>query len=1380
MINKKSKKINKITISLASKEFIIKKSCGQVLKPDTINYRTHKPEFDGLFCQRIFGPIKDYECACGKYKSIRYKGLTCENCGVSVVENKVRRNRIGHISLVVPIVHVWYFKSIPNQIGKILGCSPRILDKIIYYERYLVLQPGVAIKPNGSPVNKYELITEDDYMAIKSNLHKSNSKLDDNDPKKFIAKIGAECIEYLLKNINLDDIYDQLRWLYTNDIYEQRRLEYLKRLQVVADFIYAEKNKKINKEWMITYVIPVLPPELRPIIPLEGGKYATSDINELYRRIIIRNNRLKKLIVIQAPEVIIRYEKRMLQESVDDLYDNTQNQAGSENRILKSLSDYIRGKHGRFRLNLLGKRVDYSARSVIVVGPNLKLYECGLPKEIASELYKPFLIRKLLDIGLVQTVRHAKQLIDNKKELIWNILKIVIQGHPILLNRAPTLHKLGILAFQPILIEGKSIQLHPLVCTAFNADFDGDQMAVHLPLSNEAILEAQLLMLSSQNILNAANGDPVTVPSQDMVLGLYYMTKEINNSRIINNIIFSSIEEVEIAYNQKLVEIHDKIKIIINNLEKTYTLSKIIDTTVGRVLFNKFIPPQVGYINKLISKKAISEIIKKIFVLTNVTRTVKFLDSIKELGFENSYKGGLSINLVDCSLLNDYNNEQILIKSLKITYKLIKKYYRGLINNHERYKKVLDLWTNTNKFLTKIVMDQMYDDQNEFNSIYMMLDSGARGSKEQIKQITVMRGLISKPIKYNYYGEILETPILSNYRDGITILEYFYSTHSARKGLADTALKTADAGYLTRRLVDVAQEIIIREKDCGTLRGITIHSIIKSNYDIGSSFYNRILGRIALQNIYNNKRNQILVYSNNMIDDKSASEIEKLGIEHVYVRSPITCESQYGICAKCYGMNLAKGDIVQKGEAVGVIAAQSIGEPGTQLTLRTFHVGGTGTFGKIYETSYKIITTLNGIVVFERIKILNYKDHNNINQVVLSRSAYVQIKNTVDGSLISTYSIPYGSILLVSHGELIRIGTKLCLYDIYNTLIISEVSGIVNYKLIDNYCKINVLNYNGTIKKKYNINWVYTLKVDNGKYIQKGQLLARIIKNQSEKKEITVGLPRVTELCEARDPYNHGIVSEMDGIVHICKIPQSKTLIIVISHPCTNKIYIVPQYSKIMVHEKQLIQAGTTLSEGSIKPKDILSIKGPSGIKEYLINEIQTVYRLQGVQINDKHFEIILRKMMRHIQIIYSGHTKFIPNSIEYKEYFLEENEILISILIIDDNGDSNRYEIGQIITIKEYKLENDILISGNKKVMKCRYIHPSIGKPILQGITKASLLNKSFISAASFQDTTKVLKEAAIMGKTDDLIGIKENVVVGNPIPAGTGFEEYDNIIIE
>jgi DNA-directed RNA polymerase subunit beta' len=1385
---------NKISICLASNEFIIKKSCGEVLKPETINYRTLKPERDGLFCERIFGPINDYECACGKYKNIRYKGITCDKCGVAVVENKVRRERIGHIHLVVPIVHIWYFRSLPNKIGILLGLSSQILERIIYYERYVVIQPGIAQNIVGSTINQFDIITEEEYLHIKSKLPKGNENLDDNNPNKFIAKIGAECIEYLLNTINLDDIYDELKLLYyyykDKPIYKKEIIDPLKRLHIVADFIEAEKYKQLNKEWMIVHVIPVIPPELRPIIPLDGGKFATSDINELYRRIIIRNNRLKKLIEIQAPEIIIRHEKRMLQEAVDAIYVNNEdeeNENKEENnkksyedsgkRILKSLSDSLIGKKGRFRLNLLGKRVDYSARSVIVVGPNLKLYECGLPKYIALELYKPFIIRKLLDIGIVQTVKHAKKILTKKHRIIWKILANIIKGHPILLNRAPTLHRLGIQAFQPKLIEGKSIKLHPLVCTAFNADFDGDQMAVHLPLSHEAILEAQLLMLSSQNLLNPANGYPITVPSQDMVLGLYYITKDLKYNKINNKIIFSSFEEVEIAYNQKLVEIHDKIKIQVNLFEDNYTYEKIIETTVGRVLFNKFIPPKVGYINELITKKKLSDIIKKILTYTDVTTTVNFLDSIKELGFENSFKGGLSFNLDD--LFQSVNKDEIILKSIKKHYQLKNNYNKGLINNHHRYNSLIDIWTNTNKVLTKKFMNKMFTDHNEFNSITMMLDSGARGSKEQIRQISVMRGLMTRHKKKSVEGEIIETPIISNFKDGISILEYFISTHGARKGLADTALKTADAGYLTRRLVDVAQDIIIQEKDCGTIRGIYIHSVIQSNYDIGYSFYRCILGRIASQNVSKIQDNQIIVYYKNMIEEQSASEIDKIGIEQVYVRSPITCESKDGICAKCYGMNMAKGDIVQKGEAVGVTAAQSIGEPGTQLTLRTFHVG--GTLGKIYESLTQFITQFNGIVEYDKIQFIKFNDQ----KLVISKYSSVKIIHPVYGFIWSSYSIPSGSILLVNNGEFINTGTKLGIITVYNYLIISDYSGIVNYnKIISNkilFTNLIFLNYNGIIQNIYYINIGYTLTVSEGEYIKKGCILALQNIKKSEKKtmNLTVGLPRVTELFEARNPSNQCILSEIDGIVHFFTRKNGKIEIFIVSPHGKTKRYIVPKYNKIIVHKKESIKAGTALSDGPINPKDILYIKGSYALKEFLITEIQEVYSLQGVTINDKHLEIILRQMMRKVKIINSGDTKFLPNSIEYKEDFIQENQILRNFLIIEDIGDSNKYELGQIISILEYQLENDILFAANKVVMKCRYVNPAIGKPILQGITKASLQKKSFISSASFQETTKVLNEAAIFGKTDDLIGLKENVVVGNKIPAGTGFEEYNDFWI-
>ncbi|YBU88835.1 MAG: DNA-directed RNA polymerase subunit beta' [Candidatus Walczuchella monophlebidarum] len=1390
---KKVQNFNKVTISLASPEYILQESYGEVLKPETINYRTHKPERDGLFCERIFGPIKDYECSCGKYRRIRYKGIVCDRCGVEVTEKKVRRERIGHINLVVPVVHIWYIRSLPNKIGYLLGIPSKKLDLIVYYERYVVIQPGIAQYPDGTPLKKMEFLMEEEYLQIVENLPKENLDLDDRDPNKFLAKMGAECIEELLKRVNLDELSSSLRQKAENETYKQRRLEALKRLQVVEAFI--ESSKKNCKEWMIIHALPVIPPELRPLVPIEGGRFATSDLNDLYRRIIIRNNRLKRLLQIKAPDIILRNEKRMLQEAVDSLYDNTKKtSAMNRNRTLKSLSDSLKGKQGRFRHNLLGKRVDYSARSVIVVGPKLKLYECGLPKDMAAELYKPFIIRKLLERGIVETVKSAKKLVDNRDPFVWYVLDNVLKGHPVLLNRAPTLHRLGIQAFYPKLIEGKAIQLHPLVCTAFNADFDGDQMAVHLPLGPEAILEAKLLLLSSQNILNPANGSPITVPSQDMVLGLYYMTKcfKSTSDRKIKGegLVFSSTEEVQIAYNEGAAEIHAGIKVKVPILEKNKLVDRIVETTVGRVLFNQVVPKKVGYINELLTKRSLRDIIGKILMLTNVPTTVKFLDDVKELGFYNSFKGGLSFSLGDIIIPN---NKQTLINSaieqidaVKINYNL------GLITNNERYNQVIDIWTSTNALLTEKVMKQMYEDHQGFNSVYMMLDSGARGSKEQIRQLSGMRGLMAKPQRTS--GGIIENPILSNFREGISILEYFISTHGARKGLADTAIKTADAGYLTRRLVDVAQDIIVTEEDCGTIIGIEI-SALKNNEEMIENLSERLLGRIALYDIYHPSKDEIIVAYDEMFDADKALLIEELGIETVEVRSPLTCESKRGICAKCYGINLSTGQLVNKGEAVGVIAAQSIGEPGTQLTLRTFHVGGTAV--NISESS-QIRASFDGIIEFEDLRTV--PDEKGL-ELVVSRSTEMRLLGR-DDSILMQNNIPYGATLFVHHGVTIKKGTEICRWDPYNAVIISEYSGTIVYEYIEQGItftideqaglkvisesrdkniipSLSILDKEGNDLKIYNLPVGAHLIVEDGEVITAGQILVKIPRKSGKTTDITGGLPRVTELCEARNPSNPGVISEIDGVVSFGNIKRGHREIIIASKSGDTKKYFVKLSNQILVQENDYVKAGTALSEGAITPSNLLHIKGAKEVQKYLVNEIQEIYRLQGVKINDKHFEIIVGQMMRKVKIIDSGDTRFIKDSIESKTDFFEENERISSLKVVEDPGNSEQFKPGQIINLTEWNNENDILRQNGQRIMRARNAIPAIAKPVLQGITRASLQTKSFISAASFQETTKVLNEAAISGKSDYLLGLKENVIVGHKVPAGTGLKEYDQFLV-
>ncbi len=1401
-------KFNKITIGFASAESILQKSHGEVLKPETINYRTHKPERDGLFCERIFGPVKDYECACGKYKGIRYKGIVCDRCGVEVTEKKVRRERIGHINLVIPVAHIWYFRSLPNKIGYVLGVPSKKLDMIIYYERYVVIQPGIANYPDGQPLKKMDFLTEEEYLDIIDELPKENQYLEDTDTNKFIAKMGAECIEELLKRVNLDELSYELRHSAHNETSKQRRTEALKRLQVVESLRNANRKMQNLPEWMVLRIVPVIPPDLRPLVPLDGGRFATSDLNDLYRRVIIRNNRLRRLIEIKAPEVILRNEKRMLQESVDSLFDNTRKSSAvttDSNRPLKSLSDSLKGKQGRFRQNLLGKRVDYSARSVIVVGPTLKLHECGLPKGMAAELYKPFIVRKLIERGIVKTVKSAKKIIDRKDPVVWDILENVLKGHPVLLNRAPTLHRLGIQAFQPKLIEGKAIQLHPLVCTAFNADFDGDQMAVHLPLGHEAILEAQLLMLASHNILNPANGSPVTIPSQDMVLGLYYMTKERNSVKKAQvkgeGLTFYSPEEVQIAYNEKQVSLHAKIRVKVKIKQKGELVDKLIDTTVGRILFNDVVPKKFGYINEVLTKKSLRTIIGNILSETDVPTTAQFLDDMKTLGYNHAFQGGLSFSLGDILIPDKkalmINNTVGKVEEIKSNYNM------GLITNNERYNQVIDVWTTTNAKLTDIVMKRMTEDKQGFNSVYMMLDSGARGSKEQIRQLSGMRGLMAKPQKAGQVGsEIIENPIIANFREGLSILEYFISTHGARKGLADTALKTADAGYLTRRLVDVAQDVIVCEEDCGSLRGLTI-TPLKKNDEIVEGIAERIVGRVALLDITNPKNNEVITKGNEIINEEMAELIEKLGIEEVEVRSPLTCGAKKGICAKCYGRNLSTNRPVQKGEAVGVVAAQSIGEPGTQLTLRTFHVGGTA--GNISEISTHIAKGDGTLEIEDLRTVSNINAFGKESEIVVSRSSELKLTNR-KGFVIMTANIPYGANLFIKNGAKVKEGDKICSWDPYNAVIISETAGKIAYENIQQgvTCQIEVDEQTGfqekVISESRNKKLIPTLKILNKKSetvkvynlpvgahlivndeeeVEAGKVLVKTPRKSAKSGDITGGLPRVTELFEARNPSNPAVVSEIDGTVSYGKIKRGNREIIIESKTGEIKKYLVKLSSQILVQENDFVKAGMPLSEGIITPRDILNIKGPTAVQEYLVNEIQEVYRLQGVKINDKHFEVIVRQMMRKVEVIHSGDTLFLEGHIVHKQEFIEVNDQLYGKKVVEDAGDSEKLKPGQIVSLRELRDENSILKREDKSLVKTREAKPAIARPILQGITRSSLQTKSFISAASFQETTKVLSEAAVAGCSDELEGLKENVIVGHKIPAGTGLEEYDEIMV-
>ena len=1397
--NKIKSNFTKITIGLASPEEILANSYGEVLKPETINYRTYKPERDGLFCERIFGPTKDYECHCGKYKRIRYKGIVCDRCGVEVTEKKVRRERAGHIALVVPVVHIWYFRSLPNKIGYLLGLPTKKLDTIIYYERYVVIQPGVL----GEEVEVNQLLTEDEYLDLLRKLPKENQYLDDSDPNKFIAKMGAEAVLDMLQRIDLDQLSYDLRDRANSDRSAQRKNEALKRLQVVESF---RASKERNKpEWMIMKILPVIPPDLRPLVPLDGGRFATSDLNDLYRRVLIRNNRLKRLLEIKAPEVILRNEKRMLQEAVDSLFDNSRKSSAvksDSNRPLKSLSDALKGKQGRFRQNLLGKRVDYSARSVIVVGPELKMGECGLPKLMAAELYKPFIIRRLIERGIVKTVKSAKKIVDRRDAIIWDILEFVMKGHPVLLNRAPTLHRLGIQAFQPKLIEGKAIQLHPLACTAFNADFDGDQMAVHLPLSNEAIIEAQILMLQSHNILNPANGAPITVPSQDMVLGLYYITK-LRKGAKGEGLTFYGPEEAIIAYNERRVEVHAPIKVIVDDLDENGTLVKrMLETSVGRVIVNEIIPKEVGYFNGIISKKSLRDIIARVIKTVGMARACEFLDGIKNLGYRKSYEGGLSFNLDD--IIIPQEKKDIVAKGNEEIDQIMANYNMGFITDNERYNQVIDTWTHANTNLKRTLMKQMTEADQGFNAVFMMLDSGARGSADQIAQLAGMRGLMAKPQKAGAEGaQIIENPILSNFKEGMSVLEYFISTHGARKGLADTALKTADAGYLTRRLVDVSHDVIITEEDCGTLRGL-VCTALKDGDEVISSLSERILGRVSVHDIVHPMTGRLIVAAGEEITEPIAAEIEASPIESVEIRSVLTCESKHGVCQKCYGRNLATSRMVQKGEAVGVIAAQSIGEPGTQLTLRTFHAGGIASNA---AANASIISKQDCRVEFEEMRTVDIiNDDGAAGKIVVGRLAEVHFIDINTGIVLSSQNIPYGAQLFVGDKEKVEKGTMVAKWDPFNAVIVTELAGkihfndviegvtyrveedeatglreriIIEAKERNRIPSADILDEKGNIIRSYNFPINGHLAVEDGEELRAGAVLVKIPRAVGKAGDITGGLPRVTELFEARNPSNPAVVSEIDGEVKMGTIKRGNREIIITSKLGEVKAYLVPLSKQILVQENDYVRAGEALSDGSITPADILAIKGPTAVQEYIVNEIQDVYRLQGVKINDKHFEVIVRQMMRKVQINDPGDTRFLELQVVDKLDFAEENDRIWSKKVVVDAGDSEMMKKGMIITARKLRDENSRLKRLDLKLVKVRDAVPATSTQILQGITRAALQTKSFMSAASFQETTKVLNEAAISGKTDYLEGMKENVICGHLIPAGTGLREFSNLVV-
>ncbi len=1402
--NRPKSSFSKITISIASPDSILDRSFGEVLKPETINYRTYKPERDGLFCEKIFGPVKDYECACGKYKRIRYKGIVCDRCGVEVTEKKVRRERMGHINLVVPVAHIWYFRSLPNKIGYLLGISSKKLESIIYYERFVVIQPGI-MEDKGK--KQGDLLTEEEYLDLLDTLPKENQYLPDEDPNKFIAKMGAEAVHALLMRIDLDSLSYTLRNSAATETSQQRKADALKRLSVVESFRDANSRIVNRPEWMVMQYIPVIPPELRPLVPLDGGRFASSDLNDLYRRVIIRNNRLKRLLEIKAPEVILRNEKRMLQEAIDSLFDNSRksNAVKAEGgRALKSLSDVLKGKQGRFRQNLLGKRVDYSGRSVIVVGPELKLHECGLPKDMAAELFKPFIIRKLIERGIVKTVKSARKLVDRKEAIVWDILENILKGHPIMLNRAPTLHRLSIQAFQPKLVEGKAIQLHPLVCSSFNADFDGDQMAVHVPLSHAAVLEAQLLMLASHNILNPQNGTPITLPSQDMVLGLYYITKGKRNTDVDvvkgEGMRFYSAEEVIIAYNEGKVDLHAYIKVKTNVRNEAGILEfKLLETTVGRVLFNQSVPSEVGFVNALLTKKSLREIIGNIIKITNVPTTAKFLDAIKELGFRMAFRGGLSFNIQD--LVLDVPKDAMIDQASGEVQEVWDNYNMGLITNNERYNQIIDIWSRVDTKVTETLIRAMATDKQGFNSVYMMLDSGARGSKQQVKQLAGIRGLMAKPRKSGSSGsEIIENPILSNFKDGLSVLEYFISTHGARKGLADTALKTADAGYLTRRLVDVAQDVIITEEDCGTLRGIAT-SALKDNEDIVEPLYDRILGRTSLHNVYDPQSDELIVGAGQKIDEDTAKKIEDSGIETIEIRSVLTCESKRGCCVNCYGLNLATGNIAQRGDAVGIIAAQSIGEPGTQLTLRTFHVGGVA--GSASVESH-LIAKFDGEVQFDGLRTVKAKNNEGKDiQIVIGRTAEMRIMDVKNDRVLITNNVPYGSVLAIADGKKVAKGDIICTWDPFNNVIVAEIAGQIAFdNVIDGVTyreeadeqtghrekvvieskdktRIPSLKVLGKDEKTYNLPVGSHIVIEEGDQVTAGQVLVKIPRVLGKLRDITGGLPRVTELFEARNPGNPAVVSEIDGVVSFGAIKRGNREITVEAKDGIVKKYLVTLTRQILVQDGDFVKAGTPMSDGQVAPGDILSIKGPFAVQEYVVNEIQEVYRLQGVKINDKHVEVIVRQMMRKVEIVDPGDTRFLEGDLEDRFDFNVENDWIYDKKVVVEPGDSEVLKAGQIASLREIREENSILRRADRKLVEFRDAEAATSRPVLLGITKASLGTQSWISAASFQETTKVLSSAAIQGKVDDMLGLKENVITGHHIPAGTGLRDYENILV-
>ncbi|HBN45147.1 MAG TPA: DNA-directed RNA polymerase subunit beta' [Candidatus Marinimicrobia bacterium] len=1387
-----SKNYNSITISLASPEMILTRSYGEVLKPETINYRSYKPEKDGLFCEKIFGPVKDYECHCGKYKGIRYRGIICDRCGVEVTRKRVRRERMGHITLAVPVVHIWYLRSIPSKLSYLLGLSTKNLERIIYYEIYVIIDPGASGRESK------ELIDEDEFLELETKYGFYAVTEEERDNEDFFyAAMGGEALRELLSRLNMIQLKNDLVEIIETSRSKQKRGDALKRLKVAKALLPTVDKKKVNNpEWMVVSVLPVMPPELRPLVPLDGGRFAASDLNDLYRRIIIRNNRLKQLMEIKAPDVILRNEKRMLQESVDALFDNNRRKTAIRSgtrRPLKSISDMLRGKTGRFRQNLLGKRVDYSGRSVIVVGPELNLNECGLPKKMALELFKPHMINELIKRGFAQTPRGAKLMIENSDPIVFKVLEYVVLDHPVLLNRAPTLHRLGIQAFQPVLVDGKAIKIHPLVCAAFNADFDGDQMAVHVPLSLQAQTEARILMLSSHNILHPANGKPIAIPSQDMVLGCHYLTRMRKGAKGEGKS-FGSFDEVIMAYENKAVDMNA----IINVRHKGQWHK---DTSVGRVIFNAILPDELDYFDEIINKKSLQKIVNEAYLHAGNYSTVEFLDKLKDLGFNIATKSGSSISISDVLIPGE--KDKIIESATKEISSIQSKFDRHILTEGERYNKVIDIWTHATNQVAATMMENLKQDDQGFNPVYMMADSGARGSQDQIKQLAGMRGLMAKPQKSmtGRKGEIIESPITSNFKEGLSVLEYFISTHGARKGLADTALKTADAGYLTRRLVDVAQDVVIYEVDCGTINGLVIADL-KEGEEIIEPLADRVLGRTILDDFIVDGKTKIK--SGQLISEEEADVIADNNVENVRIRSVLTCESMRGVCAKCYGWNLSAHNQVNIGTAVGIQAAQSIGEPGTQLTLRTFHIGGTAT--RIIEQS-EMTTKFAGSIKFsDTLEIASTKDEddNKVNRCMV-RNAKITVVDS-DGRELNDYNVPYGSDVLVSDGEKIKGGHVLFQWDPYTDLILARQTGKIQCKdfiegetyhieAVEGGKKqmviveakdrqlsphIDIVDKNDKILSGGTILPVKaTLVVRDGQKVQKGQTLVKIPKEIGKTRDITGGLPRVAELFEARNPRNPSVVSEIDGRVQFGDVKRGIRKIHIISEDEEVRKYNIPYGKHIIVHEGDNITAGTPLCEGSTSPTDILNILGSGKVREYLVDEIQEVYRLQGVKINDKHIEVIVRQMMQKVSVIDPGDSKYMQGDRVNKSEFFETNRILMNMAVISKPGDSDLEE-DSLVDKKELREINKALKEDGKTPAKTRKPKPPTFKPLLMGITQASLNTESFISAASFQETTRVLTDAAVECKTDYLRGLKENIAVGRLIPAGTGSPGLDKVLVE